>query len=157
MKNNRNKQKGMTLIELLAVLTILAIIIVLLYSVFANGLNYSTKAKDTVLIQQEANNLLNLLKKQHEKEQTYTVKVENNETFIIMEGVTEVIKESNSDYLYYICDLDDTNGNSCKESYPENFSKQINPLQDHFRLKLILKSKKNHDLKFEVETILSRL
>lgn len=157
MRNNWNKQKGMTLIELLAVLTILAIILVLLYSVFLNGLHYSTKAKDTVLIQQEANYLLNLLKKQHEEGQIYTVKVENNETFIIMEGVTEVIKESHSDFLYYICDLDNTNENSCRESYPVSFSKHINPLQDHFRLKLMLKNKKNHDLIFEVETILSRL
>ena len=150
-------QKGITLIELLAVLTILGIIIGVLYSVFINGLNYSTSSKDTVLIQQEANYLLTVLKKQHEKGKDYTVKIEGNETFIILEGVTEVIRESDSDFLYYICEPDPEDDQSCKEPYAANFIKQIHPLNNPFHIKLILKSKKDHNLQFEVQTILSRL
>ncbi|MBB6445854.1 PilW family protein [Bacillus benzoevorans] len=157
MKMKNLNQKGITLIELLAVLTIFSIIAGVLYSVFMNGLNYSTKAKDTVLIQQEANYLLNLLKKQHEKDRDYTVKIENNETFMILEGETVVISENDSDFLYFICDLDNQGENSCEKPYAANFSKQINPLKEPFRMKLMLKSKKDHNLQFEVETILSRL
>ncbi len=87
MKMKNHHQKGITLIELLAVLTILGIIIGVLYSVFINGLNYSTSSKDTVLIQQEANYLLTLLKKQHEKDVPYTVKIKkDNPSKVIIEG-----------------------------------------------------------------------
>ena len=73
MKN----QSGITLIEVLATLTILSLLLGIIYSVFFNGLQYSSKAKNTVSIQQEANYLLTLLKEQHEKVNSYTVSVNN--------------------------------------------------------------------------------
>ncbi len=157
MKMKNLNQKGITLIELLAVLTIFSVIIGVLYSVFSNGLHYSTSSKDTVLIQQEANYLLTLLKKQHEKGMDYTVKIEDNETFTILEGESVVINESDSDFLYYICEPDPMDDQSCNEPYAADFLKQIHPLNDPFYIKLILKSKKDHKLQFEVQTILSRL
>ncbi len=67
MKQMKN-QAGITLIEVLATITILSIVSVIIYSVFSNGLRYSSQAEETVLIQQEANYLLTLLKEQHENE-----------------------------------------------------------------------------------------
>ena len=62
MKQIKN-QSGITLIEVLATITILSIVSVIIYNVFSNGLRYSSQAEDTVLIQQEANYLLTAIKK----------------------------------------------------------------------------------------------
>ena len=55
---------GLTLIEVLGALAIMSFLIAIVYGVFMNGLNYSTKTKDTVSIGQETNYLLTLLKEQ---------------------------------------------------------------------------------------------
>ena len=74
MKQWKN-QRGVTLIEVLATLTIMSLFGGIVYGVFINGMNYSSKAKDTVSIQQEANYVLTILKEMQEKKDSYTVSV----------------------------------------------------------------------------------
>ena len=88
MKQIKN-QSGITLIEVLATITILSIVSVIIYNVFSNGLHYSSQAKDTVLIQQEANYLLTVLKEQHENEDSYTVTVDKDQQKVTIKTAKE--------------------------------------------------------------------
>lgn len=156
MKIKNPNQKGITLIELLAVLTILGIIIGVLYSVFINGLNYSTSSKDTVLIQQEANYLLTLLKKQHEKDVPYIVKIKkDNLSEVIIEGA-ESVNVENSSFEYSISDLGKKTV-PCEDPEQYLFCKKIDPLDEDFHIKIKVTNKKDSKVNFEVQTILSRL
>lgn len=156
MKRIRN-EKGITLIEVLATITILSIVSFIIYNVFSSGLRYSSQAKETVLIQQEANYLLTLLKEQHENATTdYTITIENNQNNIILnKGHSNEIDVTNSQYLYQICDLDQSD--SCDEQNATDHTITITPSQERFYLKMILTNKNNPDIKYEIQTILSRL
>jgi type II secretory pathway pseudopilin PulG len=141
-------QVGITLIEVLATLTILSFLMVIVYNVFFNGLNYSSQAKDTVSIQQEANYLLTLLKELHENEDFYTVTVEeDHQTVTINE-----ISVNNPQFLYQVCNLNDPS--PCNE---QNTIVIENPAKESFYVRIVLTSKNNPDLTYEVKTILSRL
>lgn len=156
MRMKNLNQKGITLIELLAVLTILGIVLGILYNVFINGLHYSTSSKDTVLIQQEANYLLTLLKKQHEKDVPYTVKIrKDNRSEVIIEGA-ELVNIENSSFEYSISDLGKSSV-PCEDHEQYLFCKKVDPLNENFQLKIKVTSKKNSKMNFEVQTILSRL
>lgn len=150
-------ETGITLIEVLAAITILSIVTVIIYNVFSNGLRYSSQAEDTVLIQQEANYLLTLLKKQHENAANdYTVTVENNHnTVIINKNRSNEMDATNSQYLYQICDLDDVK--SCDEQNATDHTITKTPSNGRFHVKMILINKSNPDIKYEIQTILSRL
>jgi prepilin-type N-terminal cleavage/methylation domain-containing protein len=150
-------QYGVTLIEVLATLTILSLLIGLVYGVFINGINYSNKAKDTVSIQQEANLILTTLKELHETNSTYTVEVPiDHEALIILEEGNVINKIENPSFLYQICDP--SLGVDCDTQYNSNFSKTIaNTNQDTFQVRLLLINKKKPSIKYEVQTILSRL
>lgn len=162
-------QAGLTLIEVLATLTILSIVSVVIYNVFSNGLRYSSQAEDTVLIQQEANYLLTLLKEQHENSDFYTVTIDKEgQTFIINEGLTNEINVTNTNYYYYqICEMDETGPKVCSEKGVSSFVKTIHPkvtnnqvngdIYGNFYLKINLTSKTNPNLTYEIKTILSRL
>ncbi len=135
MKQIKN-ETGLTLIEVLATLTILSIVSVIIYNVFSNGLRYSSQAEDTVLIQQEANYLLTLLKEQHENAANdYTVTVENNQnTVILNKGRTNDMDVTNSQYLYQICDIDDAK--SCDEQNAADHTLTKTPSNERFHVKL---------------------
>ena len=77
MKQRKN-QSGLTLIEVLATIAILSIVTVMIYSVFSTGLHQYSQAKETVLIQQEANYLLTILKERHENDDSYTITVDES-------------------------------------------------------------------------------
>ncbi len=156
MKQIKN-ETGLTLIEVLATITILSIVSVVIYNVFTSGLRYSSKAEETTLIQQEANYLLTLLKEQHEKTTNYyTITVENNHNIAILnKDRSNEIDVTNSQYLYQICDLDDTK--SCDEQNATDHTITKTPINERFHVKIILINKSNPDNKYEIQTILSRL
>lgn len=156
MKQIKN-QSGITLIEVLATITILSIVSIIIYNVFFNGLQYSSQAKDTVSIQQEANYLLTILKEQHENaENNYTVTVENEQkTIIINKNLPTEIDATNPQYLYQICDMDDTT-KSCDEQNATDLT-ITKTTKNNFYVKITLINKNNPNLTYEIKTILSRL
>lgn len=157
MKQIKN-EAGLTLIEVLATITILSIVSVIIYNVFTSGLRYSSKAEETVLIQQEANYLLTLLKEQHENAATdYTVTVENNQSTVILnKGRSNETDVTNSQYLYQICDLDDSQS-SCDEQNAADHTIKKTPSNERLHIKIILTNKNDPGITYEIQTILSRL
>ena len=104
--NPIKSQTGITLIEVLATLTILSILLGGIYSVFFNGLRYSSQAEDTVLIQQEANYVLTMLKEQYQHPSgSYIISVSTNgHEITIGDKVIESTK-----YQYEIINTDNNN------------------------------------------------
>lgn len=147
-------QAGMTLIEILATITILSIVSVILYSVFSNGLRYSSQAEDTVLIQQEANYLLTTLKKQHENADSYTITVDQNHQKVTIETTVGTSVESSviesEEYQYQISD---TENNIDAASEPI----EIIPSNENFHIQIVVTNKIKPDLTYKIKTILSRL
>lgn len=155
MKKIKN-QSGLTLIEVLATLTILSFVTIILYSIFANGLHYSNQAKETVLIQQEANYLLTILKEQHEKSNSYSITVEDDyKKVVIKDSANKTVTIENPNYHYRIYRYDPYTPNS-QELFENNVEYQIDSTEN-FPIFISIESISNPNLKFEVKTILSRL
>ncbi|GHH97194.1 type II secretion system protein [Neobacillus kokaensis] len=73
----QDNERGLTLIEVLATLTILSIVSVIIWSIFLQGYNFSQKAISKNFILQESNILITNLKKIHQTVVTYDIKSEN--------------------------------------------------------------------------------
>ncbi len=73
----KQTESGLTLIEVLATLTILSVISITIWSVFFQGYNFSQKAVSKNFMLQESNILTTTLKKTHQKLITYEIKSEN--------------------------------------------------------------------------------
>ncbi len=154
--NSMKNQAGITLIELLATLTILSFLLGIIYSVFSNGLQYSSKAKNTVSIQQEANYLLTVLKEQHEKVNSYTVTVNNDHKKVVINNSNnETFTIDNPNFFYKMCKYNPSTSN-CEKPIEGNFEETIDS-KNRFPIKIIIESSTNDDLTYEVKTILSRL
>lgn len=150
------KQTGLTLIEVLATVAILSIVTVIVYGVFANGLHYSSEAEDTVLIQQEANYILMILKEQHEKSESYTITVSDDYTKVVISNSNhETITIDNPNYLYKIYRYDPSTPDY-KELFENQDVKEIHS-KDHFPVIIVIESTTNPDLTYTIKTILSRL
>lgn len=154
-KNNRN-ESGFTLIELLGSLAILSFLLVIVYGVFINGISYSTKAKDTVLLQQEANELVTLLTKQHQIKDSYSVQVDENHKSVTINNGTETFVLDNSNFRYKLCNYQES-ATSCEEQYNQEFHEEIKPKDQNFPIKILLEENENPENHYELKTILSRL
>ncbi|MBU8905055.1 prepilin-type N-terminal cleavage/methylation domain-containing protein [Desertibacillus haloalkaliphilus] len=77
-------QKGLTLIELLAAISIFAIIVGLVYGVLINGINYSNIAQTKTALQQEANYVITMTRSQHQNSgyESYQIDIGENLTSI---------------------------------------------------------------------------
>jgi len=93
MKNSR----GLTLVELLAVIAIMGIISVLVASLLINGFQASTRNTDNQRIQQEANLIIEKIRKEYLILDSSTIKLEidNNNRQLKMDGTN-----ISSGYLY---------------------------------------------------------
>ena len=93
MKNSR----GLTLVELLAVIVIMGIISVLVVSLLINGINSSKRNTDNQRIQQEANLIIEKVRREYLKLDSSTIKLEidNNNRQLKMDGTN-----ISSGYLY---------------------------------------------------------
>lgn len=159
-------QAGLTLIEVLATITILSIVSVTIYSVISNGLRYSSQAEDTVLIQQETNYIITLLKEQHENSDAYKVTIDKDgQTLIINEGLPNEIDATNPKYEYQLCDEEsyscggfEKNTSFIKTIHPKDTVEKVEgDIYGNFHFKIILRNKENHKIIYDVKTILSRL
>lgn len=165
----KNNENGVTLIEVLATLTILSLLVGIVFGVFINGINYSNKAKDTVSIQQEANYLLTLLKEQHENQDWYTIEVTNDHKRIqVTNSDNDSIIVEQEGLIYFISDC---GSSTCQEQfkykvYPINY-KKVDDIEEslentlmvkgNFNFILRLERVNNPNINFQVKTILSRL
>lgn len=68
-----NNQKGLTLIEILAAVTILTIVGAIIWSVFLQGTNYSRTAMEKNQLIQEANIVITNLKNIHQESEWYQI------------------------------------------------------------------------------------
>ncbi|WNS74472.1 prepilin-type N-terminal cleavage/methylation domain-containing protein [Bacillus sp. DTU_2020_1000418_1_SI_GHA_SEK_038] len=73
----KQNQNGLTLIELLAIISILSIVGVIIWSVFFQGVKYSNNAVTRNQMQQEANIITTKLKEIHLTSEKYSI-VSNN-------------------------------------------------------------------------------
>lgn len=152
MNKNPSKEDGITLIELLATLAILSLVIVITYSVFFNGLNYSKKANDAVALQQEMNITIESITKFHESQSAYDIKVDQSpfaSKITLIGSNTLVI--SNDQYEYSLYDFSGGTENLITDN------KHINTSTEKLFIKMIIRNKKNPDEKYELRTVISRL
>lgn len=70
---NLKNQKGLTLIELLATITVLSIIGLIIWGVFIQGTQYFQNAMTKNQMQQEANIILERIKNIHQTSDSYTI------------------------------------------------------------------------------------
>jgi prepilin-type N-terminal cleavage/methylation domain-containing protein len=158
MNKYLSREAGVTLVELLATLTILSLLVVLTYGVLMNGINYSKMSSENTSLQREANLLTNTITKLHETEISYEIILDTNPnaTKISLNGkdsfgtLTRSFEFSDSKYEYSLYDYSSsvetplTNLNTIKSSEP-------------FYLKIVIRNKKDINQKYEVKTIISRL
>lgn len=100
MKNER----GLTLVELLAVLAIAAIIISLIGSVLINGIKASNRTTTKQQLQQEANNITEVVRREYleQKSGLFLIEVDNGNKTLKIEN--KIISEG---YNYKFCDEDE--------------------------------------------------
>lgn len=73
MKWLKKDESGLTLVEVLATLTIISIVSIIIWSVFFQGLNFSKKATSKNLMLQEINILITNLTKIHQTSSEYEI------------------------------------------------------------------------------------
>jgi prepilin-type N-terminal cleavage/methylation domain-containing protein len=158
MIKHLSKEDGITLIELLATLTILSFLIVLTYGILFNGFNYSKKANEQVTLQQEMNLFTTTITKMHESESTYDIVVDANPnaSTITLIGknaagtIDRTFDFSNSNFQYTLYNY------SGNVDTPFNTTTTIDTTHPLF-IKIIICNKKSPTQKYEVKTIISRL
>lgn len=91
-------EKGITLVEVLATLTILSIVGIMVWNIFIQGSKYSSNSINKNLIQQEANIMSEQIKNLHKTSSELTILSENCSVLITTEK--ESITYSNDRYCY---------------------------------------------------------
>ncbi|WP_147532519.1 PilW family protein [Bacillus marasmi] len=137
-------ERGITLVESLAALTILSIIGVIIWNVFFQGYNFSKNAASKNMMQQEANIIIAHLNRIHQTAVSYKISIPENGTIEITVNErnhsTRKVLFKNSQLLFQI-----------------NKIGKIDPKNDDIDLIITIKDKNNPDNFVEVETLLYRL
>jgi len=148
MKNER----GITLVELLAVLALVGIIVAIIVSVMINGMNTSKRNTTNQRLQQEANYIVEVIRSEYLKneEGSITLDIEGNDEYqmlIMNKGKENEMKISDG---YFYCEtIDDV----CETVIIPEISREENR-----ELHMVLKDKKEEkSLLFEINTTLSKL
>ncbi|MBO1514751.1 PulJ/GspJ family protein [Metabacillus bambusae] len=147
MQKSLKHQNGLTLIEVLATLAILSTLLVLIWGVLLNGFNYSKKAQETVLLQQEANLIVTKLTKIHQSYDSYTIMFNQNPIKVIFPDHKEEII-SNPEFRYSFYDT---------STGTDQLLNQSIHLSDTLSFKLVISPTDNPELKYEIRTTLSKL
>ncbi|MDR7237412.1 PulJ/GspJ family protein [Neobacillus drentensis] len=158
MNKRTSTEDGITLVELLATLAILSIVIVLSFSVFNNGLNYSKNVTEKTSLQQEINLFITTATKMHEDEEEYFIHfdINPNATFIVLQVkntsgvVTKAFEFSNKNFEYSLYDYESG------MDVPITNNQKISTKRP-FYMKIVIKNKVNPNQKYEEKTIISRL
>ena len=158
----RLNEKGLTLVELLAGIVILAIISVCLWSIFHNSMNHNNREVSKNQLQQEANIIINTIQNLHTKHKiTQLVVDENNSSFTIyyldrnQNNIIQNTKFNKKNIKYEFC-ADQDPMNKCVLSY-KIFPESVTEVPQYFKFTLKLSSTNNENINFEVETIFNKL
>lgn len=140
----QSNQKGLTLVETLAVIIITFIVMLILFNIVASSLNNSKKMQEQANIQSEANYLLVVLREFHQRGQDYTISFIDGE-LIIEEDSTSHYRTVFNRYYYEVNDKTEL-----IEISPKNEEKTFN-------ITIKLTSKKYKDVIHKTKTILQIL
>jgi prepilin-type N-terminal cleavage/methylation domain-containing protein len=136
-------ERGLTLVEVLATLTILSIISVVIWNVFFQGLDYSDKAVTQNSMQQESNYLTMKLTRIHQTAKQYELKNSNCNI------VVDYINQNNESSKEIINDAD-----LC---FKTTFTGRVDPSKEDLPLTISIHDKNNAANEFVMETIFYRL
>lgn len=160
----RLNEKGLTLVELLAGIVILAIISLCLWSIFHNSMNHNNREVSKNQLQQEANIIINTIQNLHTKHKiTQLVVDENNSSFTIYysdRNQNNIIKNSTfnkRNIKYEFCAFTDPDTNKKCVLSNKIFPESATEVSQYFGFKLKLSSTNNENINFEVQTIFSKL
>lgn len=150
-------EKGITLIELLAVLLLASIIVGILTTTLSIGLNQKGTQSDKVRLQQEANLVISKITQKHRNGICYNLIDSNEELHFITYKLdtdcgeeTELTVESRDTKRTVVTD------NIFKYEINNNNFKG-NPKKCDLKLRLTVKDPDNNKLKVTVNTIISRI
>jgi prepilin-type N-terminal cleavage/methylation domain-containing protein len=135
-----HNQRGLTLVEVLATLTILSIIGAVVWSVFFQGINYTKKAVSQNSIQQEANILTMRLTRIHQTSESY--ELENPDCTIKVKYSEQEEEFHQNDLCFSL------------ENPPEH---PIRPSEIDYPLLVAITDKHHPNNKFVIDTTLYRL
>ena len=143
MKN----EKGITLIELLAVLVLVSLIVTLIITTFTISFNYNVTETKKLRMQQEANYLITLILQKHRTVEAYELTINSVDELVFKECENE---EDDS------CQGPESIiGNEFNYSLSHNPGK-IRPKTKDFPTTLTVTDPKNEKLKVSVETRFTR-
>ena len=137
----KKNESGMTLVEVLATLTILSMVVVLIWTTFYISAKHSIMETTKLQLQQEANYILTEIQQQHRQLKCYQLDIEEDRVQLFNCNETpELIEVISTDY-----------------KYKEYKSGEIEPTEKNLSFTLTVEDpKKNSKLKVEVDTIISR-
>jgi Tfp pilus assembly protein PilE len=148
MMRLKNNEQGISLVEVLATLTILSIVGVLIWQVFFQGYKYSNDAVTKNTLTQEANVIVLKLTRIHQSNEEYTIKSSNGMIEFLDSDNNQITKYTSSKFTYSAL-LNDIEMNS----------QIVNPSDKTQNLKIEIRvtDKNNPSNKVSVKTLLYRL
>jgi prepilin-type N-terminal cleavage/methylation domain-containing protein len=148
MMRLKNNEQGLSLVEVLATLTILSIVGVLIWQVFFQGYNYSNDAVTKNTLTQEANIIVTNLTRIHQSNEEYTIKSSNGIIEFLDSDNNQITKYSSSKFTYSAL-LNDLEMNS-QLVHPSDKTQNL-------KIEIRVTDKNNTSNKVSVKTLLYRL
>jgi prepilin-type N-terminal cleavage/methylation domain-containing protein len=148
----RRGEGGLTLIEVLATLTILSLISVTIWSGFFQGYNFSQKAISKNLMLQEVNLLITHLTKFHQSTEKYTIKSTNCDLVITDLKTTPPQEQilNHPNICFKLLEINHVIGSGPSTVEPKKIGNDVS-------LKLIASDKKDPNNHITIDTFLYRL
>lgn len=149
-----NRQRGITLIELLGAITILSIISIIIWNVFFQGLSFTDSLQIETQMQQEANLILASLRKMHRSSDEYSIENSDdpNSSYITIKNNTSVIEFHNGNFIYKLYLITNNEQQQIMNDTPVI----INPNKQHLQIKLIITDRENMNRQYEIEDHIAR-
>ncbi len=140
-------EKGVTLIELLAALTIFGIFSTIVWAFFFQSFQANNVEMTKNSLQQEANLIINTLQEVHRNSESYLIVIDDDFKTL------EITPDSEASYLFnksgVLYEIFSTNSfESGDRIYPNNFD---------FPMTLILTSSENNNLQIKIQTVFSKI
>ena len=135
-----NNERGITLVELLGALAIIGLLIALLTKVFLNGITISDRGVTQQKLQQEANYIVEMIRKEYLKleDEKIIIEVNNDSQQLKIDGLT-----ISSGYTY--CYENDCQGTQTIE------------IDREYQFQFSMELKKGDKLSYTIETTFSKL
>jgi len=136
----KKNESGITLVELLATLSLLSIVVVLIWTTFFITTKHNVTETSKLRLQQEANYILTEIQQQHRHLDCYELEIEENKIKLLnCEEPSALIKVISSGYKYGVYS-----------------SSQIYPKKEDLPFTLIISDPINNKQKVTVETTITR-